>query len=128
MMSTDQSEMAEWLAALLRRPAWHRKAACRGMGTDAFFPVVGGNAATARAVCGTCPVTRECLNAALQSDSVGVGRDHRQGPSSDASRGKAERRVVTHRRKSPSVLVLRQLIPGHLQGKLIARESRGISS
>jgi WhiB family redox-sensing transcriptional regulator len=73
MMSTDQSDPVAWLAALLRRPEWHRKAACRGIGTDAFFPVVGGNGQAARAVCDTCAVRTKCMASALDhADSVGV--------------------------------------------------------
>ena len=72
LMSTDQSDPAEWLASVLRRPEWHSRAACRGMGTEVFFPTRGANLDAARAICATCPVTRECLTAALESDTVGV--------------------------------------------------------
>jgi WhiB family redox-sensing transcriptional regulator len=49
----------------LRRPAWMARAACRGTGTDAYFPTVGATVAPARAVCAGCPVREPCLAYAL---------------------------------------------------------------
>jgi len=72
LMADDDSDLAGWLA-ILRRPEWHRRAACRGMGTEAFFPTTGRRGDTARAVCDTCAVRDECMASALdQSDTVGV--------------------------------------------------------
>lgn len=58
------------LYGLLARPAWHRKAACRGLGPRRFYPstrVLGtrGRAALTRtaAICDSCPVRDECDNA-----------------------------------------------------------------
>jgi WhiB family redox-sensing transcriptional regulator len=45
---------------------WRDDAACRGMDTDAFFPVDprdGG--AYAKSICARCPVAIECLDDAL---------------------------------------------------------------
>jgi WhiB family redox-sensing transcriptional regulator len=53
-----------------RRPAWHRKAACRGMGTAEFFPVLGGDGRAARAICGGCPVRDECGAVAITDPSL----------------------------------------------------------
>lgn len=49
---------------VVERPSWHRFAACRGEGTDAFFPA-GNNAGhvarrTVSVYCVACPVAREC--------------------------------------------------------------------
>lgn len=50
---------------LVARPAWHRRAACRGRGTTAFFPSPGDSLNAARAVCASCEVQPECLAAAV---------------------------------------------------------------
>lgn len=42
------------------RPAWQRRAACRGMGPELFFSPEEDLAAAARAVCRICPVAIEC--------------------------------------------------------------------
>ncbi|MDA8301933.1 MAG: WhiB family transcriptional regulator [Actinomycetota bacterium] len=70
---------------LLRRPAWHARAACREVGAAPFFPpegkapgrrspsrqtVLAYQAATER-YCSRCPVTAECL-AAGQSEAHGL--------------------------------------------------------
>lgn len=47
----------------LNSPDWYRRAACRGMDPEMFFPNRGSRAAEARAVCATCPVRAECLEA-----------------------------------------------------------------
>jgi WhiB family redox-sensing transcriptional regulator len=51
----------------LHRPAWHARAACRGMGTDQFFPARGEHIDNARAICDSCPVRSECLDAAIEN-------------------------------------------------------------
>jgi len=56
------------LAAFLRPPAWHREAACRGVGSAVFFPARGESLDPARSYCDRCPVTAECGEA-------GDGRD-----------------------------------------------------
>ena len=50
-------------------PAWHERAACRGMDVEVFFPEVGGQfqVKAAKQVCARCPVTAECLACALES-------------------------------------------------------------
>jgi WhiB family redox-sensing transcriptional regulator len=79
MLSTDESDQADlgqWLAALVKRPSWHADAACRGSGTDAFIIGRGCNAAVnarARAICAGCTVTDQCLSFALADpDAMGV--------------------------------------------------------
>ena len=60
------------LAALFAfRPAWHRRAACRGVGPDVFFPTRGATTADAKALCEGCEVTTEC-HAAGQLEDHGV--------------------------------------------------------
>ena len=46
-------------------PEWQRQAACRGMDPAIFHPEIGQRATEAKAVCATCPVTAECLQAAI---------------------------------------------------------------
>lgn len=60
-------DVDEFLEALLMRPAWHRRAACRGMDSAIFFPK-GGRLTEARAICAGCPVKSQCLDAALAVD------------------------------------------------------------
>ena len=55
------------------RPAWQRRAACRGKGTDRWFPTTREAEANARAVCEPCSVRRECLAYAMADrELVGI--------------------------------------------------------
>jgi WhiB family redox-sensing transcriptional regulator len=74
---------------------WQTEAACRGMGSDAFFhPPAERNTArrkriaAAKAICRTCPAITECLSYALRvREPYGVwgGRsEDERGPSSSA--------------------------------------------
>jgi len=77
---------------LMNRPAWHRWAACRGIGTDSFIVGIGGNYSRARELCGGCSVGAECLEAALAADEfVGLwgGTTEKQRARMRASRGVA---------------------------------------
>jgi WhiB family transcriptional regulator, redox-sensing transcriptional regulator len=78
--ATGRQRVLEWLMAgegapdietlfdeLTRRPEWHQQAACRGVGTAAYFPERGRSSEGAKAVCETCEVHRDCLEAALTS-------------------------------------------------------------
>lgn len=57
LMTPEAPGADELLAEILNRPVWHRRAACRGMGTDLFFPERGSTgSAKALAVCERCPV------------------------------------------------------------------------
>lgn len=65
-------EPADPLTALLAgRPSWHSDAACRGVGTELFFPARGGDVRAAKAICETCPVVAECAEAG-QDETHGV--------------------------------------------------------
>lgn len=62
----------EW-PALIQRPSWHGRAACRGMGPKAFYPTRATDTGPAQAVCESCPVTTECLADAIErGDHEGV--------------------------------------------------------
>ena len=79
----DLLDAYEEILEAFRRPAWHREAACRGMGPDTFFPTTGRSAAPAKALCATCPVYAEC-NATAEADPgvqgvwAGLGQDERR--------------------------------------------------
>jgi WhiB family redox-sensing transcriptional regulator len=56
----------ESLEDFLRPPRWHQRAACRGVGHEAFMVAPGGiYEEHARQLCASCPVRRECLETAL---------------------------------------------------------------
>jgi WhiB family transcriptional regulator, redox-sensing transcriptional regulator len=84
------------VARLLVRPAWHARAACRGMGTDTFFPRLGETGAEAKAICANCPVRRECLTTAMNDDERGIW-----GGESDRDRAQL-RRAAGERVKLPA--------------------------
>lgn len=46
-------------------PGWVSEALCAQTAPDAFFPERGEATATAKRICNSCPVTRECLDWAL---------------------------------------------------------------
>lgn len=62
-MSADAAADPVGALDLLRRPTWHRLAACRGRDPEEFYPTRGENAQTAqaKAVCASCPVDERCL-------------------------------------------------------------------
>ena len=58
----EEPDVAAILASLVSRPAWQARAACRGVGTAAFFPERGaGRPVQTLAYCERCPVRSECL-------------------------------------------------------------------
>lgn len=74
------------------RERWRYKAACRGMGWDAWFPVRGqgrprrdAEASPAHQVCAECPVTAECqafaekLSLVIQVEGIWGGVEYRRG-------------------------------------------------
>jgi WhiB family redox-sensing transcriptional regulator len=65
MASGGSSDAVGLLAEIVNRPAWHRQAACRGMGPDAFFVTRGESTDNAKAICERCAVHAECLDASL---------------------------------------------------------------
>jgi Transcription factor WhiB len=69
IMSSGAASLPD-VAELLRRPAWQKHAACRGMGVKDFFPPEGSSPLRAAAVCRRCPVAAECLQYALENPSL----------------------------------------------------------
>jgi WhiB family redox-sensing transcriptional regulator len=61
--------LADLLAELTARPAWHREAACRGKGSDRWFVDRGGDIGPARALCSECSVRAECLEAGMAEEN-----------------------------------------------------------
>ena len=61
---------AELLEELLNRPAWHARAACRGMGTDVFFPTDQLTLMKASRICHGCVVRNDCEEFALAHPSL----------------------------------------------------------
>ena len=62
--------MADRLEQL--RPAWMADAACRGAGTDLFFPGRGESTRAARAYCERCAVAEDCADFAERNGEVGL--------------------------------------------------------
>jgi WhiB family transcriptional regulator, redox-sensing transcriptional regulator len=59
------------------RPPWQAHAACVGISTEEFFPAGSSGAALdqlarAKAICALCPVTKQCLEYALDTGQHGV--------------------------------------------------------
>ncbi len=68
-MAPDAPDERLELDDFLRRPEWHKRGACRGQGTRAFF-AKGTAPASTRAICAGCPVRQECLEVALADDEL----------------------------------------------------------
>lgn len=66
------------VAELLRRPEWQADAACRGAGTERFFPDKGESLDPARAYCSACKVGDECRQAGDGEHGVWAGTSLRQ--------------------------------------------------
>jgi len=73
---------------------WRRRAACRGIDADIFYPPTedDSDAVAAKAVCAQCPVREACLEHALahrEREGVWGGCTERE-----------RRRIIRQRRKS----------------------------
>lgn len=73
---------------------WRRRAACRGIDAEVFYPATedDADAAEAKAICAECPVRQACLEHALayrEREGVWGGTTERE-----------RRRIVRQRRKS----------------------------
>ena len=81
---TDGGRELVTFADLFHRPEWQTRASCRGTSLNLFFPATGVSTAAAKAVCASCEVRVECLDAALADEATdgiwgGVGaKVHRQ--------------------------------------------------
>ena len=73
---------------------WRKRAACRGLDAEIFFPGTDdeADAAEAKAICAICPVRQACLEHALASRE----REGVWGGTTERER----RRIVRQRRKS----------------------------
>jgi WhiB family redox-sensing transcriptional regulator len=61
------------LEDLTNRPAWMKRAQCRGEDPALFFPVLGASTVRAKAICAGCPVRSECLeHATREADTAGI--------------------------------------------------------
>jgi WhiB family redox-sensing transcriptional regulator len=61
------------LEQLVRRPAWHHQAACRGADPELFFPERGQSQKAALSYCERCPVRSKCLSSALEPGLLSSG-------------------------------------------------------
>lgn len=48
------------------RHSWSKRAACRNVDTDLFYPDRGGDIRAAKRICRACPVQAPCLDYALE--------------------------------------------------------------
>jgi WhiB family redox-sensing transcriptional regulator len=73
-------------------PTWRKRAACRGLDPEVFYPASDEEAEEAKAICGECPVRQLCLEHALahrERDGIWGGLTERE-----------RRRLLRQRRKS----------------------------
>lgn len=71
---------------------WRKRAACRGIDPEVFYPVDDEDAVQAKAICDACPVRQACLEHALahrEREGVWGGATERE-----------RRRILRQRRKS----------------------------
>jgi len=76
----------------LTTASWRKRAACRGIDPEVFYPATDEEAEEAKAICATCPVHQACLEHALahrEREGVWGGCTERE-----------RRRIIRHRRKS----------------------------
>jgi WhiB family redox-sensing transcriptional regulator len=80
------------MTALSTAAIWRKRAACRGIDPEIFFPVTDEDAEEAKAICTMCPVRQACLEHALanrEREGVWGGATERE-----------RRRIIRQRRKS----------------------------
>ena len=76
----------------LSTATWRKRAACRGIDPEVFYPVSDEDAEEAKAICAGCPVRQACLEHALghrEREGVWGGLNERE-----------RRRLVRQRRKT----------------------------
>ena len=80
------------MTALTAAATWRKRASCRGIDPEVFFPASDEEAEEAKAICGMCPVRQACLEHALanrEREGVWGGATERE-----------RRRILRQRRKS----------------------------
>lgn len=80
------------MTALPAVAIWRKRAACRGIDPEVFFPASDEEAEEAKAICAMCPVRQACLEHALahrEREGVWGGATERE-----------RRRILRQRRKS----------------------------
>ena len=80
------------MTAALTTASWRKRAACRGIDPEVFYPATDEEAEEAKAICAMCPVRQACLEHALASRE----REGVWGGCTERER----RRIIRHRRKS----------------------------
>lgn len=76
----------------LTTASWRKRAACRGIDPDVFYPPSDEEADEAKAICSMCPVWETCLEYALahrEREGIWGGATERE-----------RRRIIRQRRKS----------------------------
>ena len=71
---------------------WRKRAACRGIDPEVFYPVSDEDAEEAKAVCALCPVRQSCLE-------FGLANREREGVWGGTTE-RERRRILRQRRKS----------------------------
>lgn len=80
------------MTAALQTATWRKRAACRGIDPEVFYPPSDEEADEAKAICAMCPVRQACLEHALgnrEREGVWGGNTERE-----------RRRILRQRRKS----------------------------
>ena len=80
------------MTALMTAASWRKRAACRGVDPEVFYPVTDEEAGVAKAICASCPVREACLEYALSARE----REGIWGGATERER----RRILRQRRKS----------------------------
>jgi hypothetical protein len=95
LMTPEAPDATVTLEEFLQRPEWHKWAACRGVGADAFV-VDRGARYSRRELCTGCTVREQCLEVALRQVLAGhLGRDHAGRAQGDAARARGVRSRAT---------------------------------
>jgi WhiB family redox-sensing transcriptional regulator len=86
------AEEVNTMTALMTVASWRKRAACRGVDPEVFYPVTDEEAGVAKAICASCPVREACLEHALSARE----REGIWGGATERER----RRILRQRRKS----------------------------
>jgi len=90
-------------------PNWHKRAECRGMDPDLFYPDKGGidTFTQAQRVCDSCPVALQCLQFAIKhGEHFGVWG----GTNSKGRRPRTAARSIAALRKRQGALIDERIV------------------